>query len=65
MDAGERAALIRGMRARHDEVVAQLSSIEDDAREKGGGPYDVLRFGLAFHRFCSDLLEQMEKEAVA
>jgi hypothetical protein len=41
-------------------VVARLTSIEPVVRERGGGPYDVLRFGLAFHRFCSDLLEQME-----
>jgi PadR family transcriptional regulator, regulatory protein AphA len=64
MSAEERAALMRSMRARHDEVVANLSAIEDTVRARGGGPYDVLRFGLAFHRFCSDLLEQMEKEAV-
>ena len=65
MSADERAALIGSMKAGHDDVVAKLSSIEPVVRERGGGPYDVLSFGLAFHRFCSDLLEKMEKEAIA
>jgi PadR family transcriptional regulator AphA len=65
MSASERATLIRAMKARHDEVVAKLTSIEDMARAKGGGPEEVLRFGLAYHRFCSDLLEQMEREGVS
>jgi PadR family transcriptional regulator AphA len=62
MSPAERSRLIQAMKARHDEVVEKLSSIEDDAREKGGGPHDVLRFGLAFHGFCSDLLQQMDSE---
>src|SRR3954451_18464390 len=57
----EKAALARAMRARHEEVVASLHSIEDAAREKGGGPYDVLRFGVAFHTFCSEYLRKMER----
>jgi PadR family transcriptional regulator AphA len=60
MTGAEKAALIHSMRERHDEVVASLESIEDDAAAKGGGPYDVLRFGLAYHRFCRDLLAEME-----
>jgi PadR family transcriptional regulator AphA len=64
LSADERARLIRSMKERHDEVAASLSSIEEAAREKGGGPYDVLRFGLAFHRFCAEQLEQMEHEVM-
>src|SRR4051794_6119199 len=41
-----RLANARAMRARHESVSAGLRSIEPDAREKGGGPYTVLRFGL-------------------
>src|SRR4051794_13116671 len=52
MSAAEKAQLVRAMKARHDEVVSSLGSIEATAREKGGGPNDVLQFGLAFHRFC-------------
>jgi PadR family transcriptional regulator, regulatory protein AphA len=61
----EKLELVRGMRARHDEVVASLRSIELGAREKGGGPYEVLRFGLAFHGFCSEWLKNMESELEA
>src|SRR4051794_11272473 len=64
MNTDEKAALIRAMKAKHDEVAANLSSIEEAAREKGGGPYDVLKFGLAFHRFCSEYLEHLEHEVV-
>ena len=60
----ERVELIRSMRARHDEIVARLRSVEEHAREKGGGPYEVLRFGLASHAFCSEYLEKLEREAV-
>ena len=62
MTAAEKLALVRAMRSRHEEVVAALSSIEPGAREKGGGPYDVLRFGRAFHGFCGDWLREMERE---
>jgi PadR family transcriptional regulator AphA len=65
MSAAEKSDLILAMKARHDEVVAKLSSIEEAASEKGGGPHDVLRYGLAFHRFCSELLEQMEHEVMS
>jgi PadR family transcriptional regulator, regulatory protein AphA len=65
MSPDERLALLRGMRERHDDVVASLRSIEDAAREKGGGPYEVLRFGLAFHGFCSRQLAEMEAATVA
>jgi DNA-binding PadR family transcriptional regulator len=60
----ERADLIRAMRARHDDILARLSSVEEHARAQGGGPYEVLRFGLAFHGFCSDYLEKLERQAV-
>src|SRR3954449_8667232 len=44
----ERLANVRAMRAHHDEVAAHLWSIEPGPREKSGGPYRVLRYGLAF-----------------
>ena len=62
MTRAERVALIRGMRGRHEEVVAALESIEDGVATRGGGPYDVLRYGLTVHRFCRDLLAEMESE---
>ena len=58
----ERRALLRSMRKRHEEIVASLESIEDMAREKGGGPYEVLGFGLAYHSFCAERLAEMESE---
>jgi PadR family transcriptional regulator AphA len=62
MTGEEKRALLRGMRAKHEEVVASLESIEEAARAKGGGPYEVMRFGLRFHRFSRDLLDEMEAE---
>src|SRR4051794_20353864 len=48
MARDQKVALIESIKANHDEVVANLSSIEEAARERGGGPYEVLKFGLAF-----------------
>ena len=61
----ERVANARSMRARHEEVVAGLRSIEDAARSKGGGPYTALRYGLAFHEFCVSWLSDLEDELSA
>jgi DNA-binding PadR family transcriptional regulator len=58
----DRIANVRAMRARHEEVVAGLRSIEPGAREKGGGPYTALRYGLEFHGFCADWLVRLERE---
>ena len=58
----EHRALLASMRARHQAIVASLESIEDMAREKGGGRYEVLRFGLAYHTFCAERLAEMESE---
>ncbi|MEA2207498.1 MAG: hypothetical protein QOE77_4274 [Blastocatellia bacterium] len=46
-----RLNLLRRMRRRHEQVVAQLTAIEPAAAEGGGGPHQVLRFGLAQHRW--------------
>jgi DNA-binding PadR family transcriptional regulator len=63
LDPDEHRALLASMRARHEAVVASLRSIEDVARERGpGGPYEVLRFGLAYHGFCAERLAEMESE---
>lgn len=61
----DRLANLRAMRARHEEVIASLRSIEDAAREKGAGPHAVLRYGLALHGFCASWLEDMERELEA
>jgi DNA-binding PadR family transcriptional regulator len=61
----DRLANVRAMRARHDDVVANLRGIEPVVQEKGGGPYSVLRFGVAFHSFCANWLEDMERELEA
>src|SRR4051812_41617682 len=65
LPAADRLANLRAMRARHEEIVAGLRSIEAGAEEKGGGPYEVLRFGVAFHDFCVTWLERLEREAEA
>jgi PadR family transcriptional regulator AphA len=65
LSAAEKSTLIGAMRAGHEEVVASLESIEDGVRARGGGPYEVLRFGLALHRFCRDLLAEMETGVTA
>ena len=61
----DRLANARAMRARHEEVVAGLSSIEEGARQGGGGPYTALRYGLAFHGFCASWLADLEGELEA
>jgi PadR family transcriptional regulator AphA len=60
MGAEEKRELIASMRARHEEVLASLEATEPAAAERGGGVYEVLSFGLAFHRACRDLLTEME-----
>jgi PadR family transcriptional regulator AphA len=61
----DRLANVRAMRARHEEVVAGLRSIEPGAREAGGGPYTALRYGLALHGFCAEWLADHERELAA
>ena len=61
----DRLALIRRMRARHEEVRDGLCSREDIVRSKGGGPYAVLRWGIAFQEFNIAWLEQLEAELAA
>ena len=43
----------------------QLSAIEPGAREKGGGPYRVLRYGLRVHSSYVEGFEDLEKELQA
>jgi DNA-binding PadR family transcriptional regulator len=57
-----RLNLLRRMRRRHEQVVAQLSQVEPGAREAGGGPYQVLRFGLDHHRWIVNWCLDQEKE---
>jgi DNA-binding PadR family transcriptional regulator len=59
---GVRLANARAMRSRHEEVIAGLEAIEPGAREKGGGVYAALRYGMAFHRFCVEWLSDYERE---
>ena len=58
----ERRRILRGMRARHEEVVRHLESIEPVASQRGGGPYAALRTGLALHRSSIEWLDDLEVE---
>jgi DNA-binding PadR family transcriptional regulator len=62
---GERRRILAGMRARHEEIARHLESIEPRVRERGGGPYAVLRSGLALHRFSAAWLDELDAELAA
>jgi DNA-binding PadR family transcriptional regulator len=64
LDIEERRRILRAMRARHEEVIRHLESIEPRVSERGGGPYAALRSGLALHRFSASWLDQLEAELV-
>jgi DNA-binding PadR family transcriptional regulator len=59
---GERLALIRRIRARHEAIVARLETVEGKAAAVGGGPHMTLRFGLGHHGWVIDWCKQMEAE---
>jgi DNA-binding PadR family transcriptional regulator len=61
----ERVANVRAMRARHESVLDSLRAIEPAAREKGGGPYAALRYGMALHESCAKWLRGLERELEA
>jgi DNA-binding PadR family transcriptional regulator len=62
----EAAALARSARQRHEAVVAALEQVErgkvaaDPPQHRM--PFEVLRFGLDFHRWCVQRYTQMEQE---
>ena len=62
LEPEERVELVRSMRATHEQQVERLRSIEDSAREFGGGPHRTLRYGLALHEFCAGWLAELEEE---
>jgi Virulence activator alpha C-term len=62
MAPDERVALVRALRARQEDKLARLRSIEDDARRGGGGPYAALRYGLAVSEFSARWLADLERE---
>ena len=43
----------------------QLNAVEPGAREKGGGPYRVLRYGLRVHSSYVEGFDDLEKELQA
>jgi len=57
--------LIRAMRDHHQGIVDQLNAVEPGAREKGGGPYRVLRYGLRVHSSYVEGFDDLEKELQA
>jgi DNA-binding PadR family transcriptional regulator len=61
----ERRRILSGMRARHEDVMRHLESIEPRARERGGGPYAALRSGLALHRSCVEWIDELDAELAA
>ena len=61
----QRLANVRAMREHHESVLESLRTIEPEVRERGGGPYEVLRFGLDIHGFFSERLARMELELEA
>lgn len=58
----DRRRILQLSRGRHEEVLRHLEAIEPAVRRRGGGPYAVLRSGLALHRFSIDWLNELEAE---
>ncbi|MEA2446025.1 MAG: hypothetical protein QOJ12_3317 [Thermoleophilales bacterium] len=60
----ERAALAAAARKRHEAVVAALEGVRaaGPANPDNEMPFEVLRFGLDFHRWCADRFARMEQE---
>jgi DNA-binding PadR family transcriptional regulator len=65
LPAAARLNLLRRMRRRHEQMVVQLRSVEPGAREGGAGAYQVLRYGLAHHRWIADWCREQEAELEA
>jgi DNA-binding PadR family transcriptional regulator len=67
VDPDAAAAIARAAADRHAATVAALEEVErnrpDDAEHSM--PFEVLRFGLDFHRWCAERFEQMERELQA
>jgi len=58
------AALARAAGERHRQVVAALEDVEawkEGQGTKSGMTYEVLKFGLDFHRWCAERFAQMER----
>jgi DNA-binding PadR family transcriptional regulator len=62
LDKGERLALIRRMRERHQSIIDGLRTVEGKAAEAGGGPHMTLQFGLAHHSWVVDWCRRQEEE---
>ena len=62
LEPDARRRILHAMRARHEDVIRHLESIEPRVRLRGGGPYVALRSGLALHRSSAAWLEQLERE---
>lgn len=58
----EALGLLGALRSRHEAVVARLSEIEARAKERGGLPYGVLRWGLGVNRLTAELCAELERE---
>jgi DNA-binding PadR family transcriptional regulator len=65
LPAEDRLALVRQMRARHEEVRTHLCSREEHAQGKADGPWRVLQWGIAFQEFNIAWLDELERELEA
>jgi len=66
LDTAEALELVRAIRAGYERGLTRLREIEPRARERGGFPYEVLRWGLAANQFhlerCAELERRLEGE---
>jgi PadR family transcriptional regulator AphA len=58
----ERLGVIRRMRDVHQGVVDGLKTVEEAAAAAGGGPNQVLQFGLGLHGWVVEWCEKQESE---
>jgi DNA-binding PadR family transcriptional regulator len=59
--ADERRELLRAIRAGHEQVREQLSSLHNGGEDLEGAPRDVLEFGLAYQDFITEWCERLER----
>jgi PadR family transcriptional regulator AphA len=57
----QRLELLRAIRADHERVREQLSSLHSAGEDLEGAPRDVLEFGLAYQDFITEWCERLER----
>lgn len=58
----ERLEIVRQMRARHQQVVDGLRSVEEAAASVGGGTHMTQQFGMGLHSWVVDWCDEQEKK---